>query len=67
MFQKSSNVLRISSNTTSEIVLLPISWSHYLFLMRIENENERQFYEIEAEKQNWSEVQLKRQLFEIFE
>jgi len=35
--------------------------------MRIENENERQFYEIEAEKQNWSEVQLKRQLFEIFE
>jgi len=35
--------------------------------MRIENENERRFYEIEAEKQNWSEVQLKRQLFEIFE
>lgn len=38
-----------------------LSWSHYLVLMRIENSNERSFYEIEAFEQNWSEPQLKRQ------
>lgn len=29
-----------------------LSWSHYLKLMRIDNENERSFYEIEARKNN---------------
>lgn len=38
-----------------------LSWSHYLILMRIENPAERNFYEIEASQQNWSEPQLKRQ------
>jgi len=38
-----------------------LSWSHYLVLMRIENPEERKFYEIEALQQNWSEPQLKRQ------
>jgi predicted nuclease of restriction endonuclease-like (RecB) superfamily len=38
-----------------------LSWSHYLILMRIENVNERRFYEIEATQQNWSEKNLKRQ------
>lgn len=37
-----------------------LSWSHYLVLMRIENLSERNFYEIEASKSNWSEPQLKR-------
>ena len=31
-----------------------LSWSHYLKLMRIEEENERKFYEIESVKNNWS-------------
>ena len=38
-----------------------LSWSHYLTLMRIENLNERKFYEIEAVKNNWSVRELKRQ------
>jgi len=38
-----------------------LSWSHYLKLMRIENENERKFYEIEANKNNWSLRELQRQ------
>lgn len=38
-----------------------LSWSHYLVLMRIESEEERCFYEIEAQKQNWSVRQLQRQ------
>lgn len=38
-----------------------LSWSHYLFLMRIDNESERKFYEIESEQNNWSLRELKRQ------
>lgn len=38
-----------------------LSWSHYLVLMRIDNPDERRFYEIEALQQNWSEPQLTRQ------
>ena len=38
-----------------------LSWSHYVFLMRIEKEAERQFYEIEASNERWSLRELKRQ------
>lgn len=38
-----------------------LSWSHYLKLMRINNANERHFYEIEAVKNDWSLSELKRQ------
>jgi predicted nuclease of restriction endonuclease-like (RecB) superfamily len=38
-----------------------ISWSHYLVLMKIENQNERSFYEIESAANNWSLTNLKRQ------
>lgn len=39
-----------------------LSWSHYLTLMRINDENERRFYEVESIKNNWSLRELKRQL-----
>ena len=38
-----------------------LSWSHYLKLMRIDDRNERGFYEIEAFKNNWSLRELQRQ------
>lgn len=38
-----------------------LSWSHYLFLMRIDNPEERKFYEIESKKSNWSLRELRRQ------
>lgn len=38
-----------------------LSWSHYLKLMRIDDDNERKFYEIEAYKNNWSLRELQRQ------
>ena len=41
--------------------IFKLSWSHYQILMRIENESERNFYEIESERQQWSVEQLKRQ------
>jgi len=38
-----------------------LSWSHYLKLMRIDNTDERHFYEIEAIKNDWSLSELQRQ------
>lgn len=38
-----------------------LSWSHYLKLMRIDDEKERKFYEIESAKNNWSVRELDRQ------
>lgn len=38
-----------------------LSWSHYLKLMRINDEQERNFYEIESSKNNWSLRELQRQ------
>ncbi len=38
-----------------------LSWSHYMKLMRIDNEFERKFYEIESFKNNWSLRELNRQ------
>ncbi|MBL7754241.1 MAG: DUF1016 family protein [Chitinophagaceae bacterium] len=51
---------------TYRIAKSPISqsltWTHYLSLMRIENEEERAFYEIETIKNNWSVRELQRQI-----
>lgn len=38
-----------------------LSWSHYIFLTRISNEDERNFYEIESSSNSWSLRELKRQ------
>lgn len=50
--------------TKSDSVLLDIfqlSWSHYIFLMRIECVEERKFYEVEALQNGWSLRELQRQ------
>jgi predicted nuclease of restriction endonuclease-like (RecB) superfamily len=60
VFQKSSTLSRIFEGDTA-IRFLPISWSHYSFLMRIKNEAERQFYEIESFQNQWSVRELERQ------
>ena len=72
-YQKSSTLSRISENAISSTMLsesqkqqtasvrFKLSWSHYLKLMRIDDENERKFYEIEAFKNNWSVRELQRQ------
>ena len=53
------------SKTNSSTVLtnsyFTLSWSHYLKLMRIDNPEERRFYEIEAKENNWSLRELQRQ------
>lgn len=42
-------------------LIFKLTWSHYNFLIRIDDEKERRFYEIESEKYNWSVRELKRQ------
>ena len=39
-----------------------LPWTHYLILMRVDNPEARSFYEIEAQKQQWSKRQLQRQI-----
>ena len=39
-----------------------LGWSHYRTLMNVENQNERLFYEIEAENECWEVEHLKRQI-----
>ncbi|WP_228780251.1 DUF1016 N-terminal domain-containing protein [Aquiflexum lacus] len=74
-YKKSETLSRISSESNSETASrklkssLPLksfsafqlSWSHYLILMRIDQDEERQFYEIEASKNHWSVRELQRQ------
>ena len=52
------------TETPSRIFNTPdfqLSWSHYLKLIRIDNDAERRFYEIEAIENNWSLRELRRQ------
>ena len=41
--------------------LIVLSWTHYIQLIKIENDDERNFYEIEAARGNWSVRELQRQ------
>ncbi|HEY3373023.1 MAG TPA: DUF1016 N-terminal domain-containing protein [Prolixibacteraceae bacterium] len=41
--------------------IFPLSWSHYVILSRIDNQQERSFYEIESTQANWSVRELQRQ------
>ncbi len=50
-----------NSKVQTLISFFKLTWTHYVFLMRIDDENERSFYEIETEKNNWSVRELKRQ------
>lgn len=56
-------VYSISQKTSAELQSpqFQLSWSHYLKLMRMQNVQERQFYEIESFKNGWSLKELQRQ------
>lgn len=43
-----------------------LSWTHYRLLMRVENDNAREFYMQEAVKSQWSTRQLERQINSFF-
>ena len=63
----SENVSRKLAEVKNEIRVpnfesdFKLSWSHYLKLIRIEDQNERDFYEIEAIQNAWTLKELQRQ------
>jgi predicted nuclease of restriction endonuclease-like (RecB) superfamily len=59
----SQSLTGVSENKKAQslISFFKLTWTHYVFLMRIDDVNERRFYEIESEKYNWSVRELKRQ------
>lgn len=62
--KSSRNSIKEKSETVSRIsdsIDFQLSWSHYLFLVRVDNPDERKFYEIEAINNNWSLRELQRQ------
>ena len=58
---KSQKKQKLSAEQTKFVPEFSLSWNHYQILMRIENPDERQFYEIEAKRQNWGYKWLQRQ------
>lgn len=63
VYGNSETLSRISGNEFSETSSrnFDLSWSHYLKLIRIDDKNERKFYEIESSKNNWSVREFQRQ------
>lgn len=47
-------------------VCAKLTWSHYRFLLRVENEKARQWYIEEAVKEHWSSRQLDRQISTMY-
>lgn len=65
--EKSASLMRKSDDEKSASPMLKfeshftLSWTHYLLLLKIDNEDERDFYEIESANNNWSVRELERQ------
>lgn len=59
--EKSETLSRKSDVGTNFSNSFVLSWSHYVFLIHIDNPNERKFYETEAIRERWSLRELKRQ------
>jgi predicted nuclease of restriction endonuclease-like (RecB) superfamily len=53
----------LKSQTASGKFEVPfqLGWSHYILLIKIKNQDERDFYEIESLENNWSVRELQRQ------
>ena len=51
----------VEDNKTVKKIEFQLSWSHYLLLMRIQDTDERKFYEIESITNGWGVRELKRQ------
>jgi len=61
LLSKSNEDKTLSQQSPAVVAIFPLSWSHYLKLIRIDDEDERKFYALEAQKNNWSVRELKRQ------
>lgn len=59
--ENGSRKLQNIDNKPFEVPNFTLSWSQYLILCRIKNEEERRFYEIEATQNDWNLEELQRQ------
>ena len=61
---RNSKNMATNSETVSRNLLLKLDlgWSHYVTLLKIKDNDQRQFYEVEAGKDNWSVRELQRQI-----
>lgn len=58
--EKSASQMRLSQ-TIQDTFPFTLSWTHYIQLLKIDNKDERDFYEIEATQNHWSVRELQRQ------
>lgn len=70
-FTSQSDVLDKMNFAVTDTALLKgfspnLSWSHYRELMKIENKNERLFYEVESETEFWDVTFLKNQIHTFY-
>ena len=63
-----SAIARISQTLSAEFEMgpFPLSWSHYVRLLSVDNSTTRAFYEAEAIRGGWSVRQLDRQIATLF-
>ncbi len=61
-FGTDAPILYYIFNCADSACEIKLSWSHYLVLMRVNDINERNFYEIETLSNNWSLRELDRQI-----
>ncbi|WP_229883117.1 PDDEXK nuclease domain-containing protein [Pseudorhodoferax aquiterrae] len=54
-------IAQFQTGKSQASVPFSLSWTHYVFLLGINNPDERSFYEIEASQQGWSLKHLRRQ------
>lgn len=62
MSEKGSTALSLSASTPAALFPPMLAWSHYLILLRVQNDQARSFYEIEAAREGWSVRELERQI-----
>ena len=59
---QSSEALISSTDGDPTLPVFPLSWSHYVRLMSVQNDEARRFYETEALRGGWTTRQLHRQI-----
>lgn len=60
-YETLSRIFGVDKKPQSLTTEFKLTWTHYVFLISIDNDLERNFYEIESIKHNWSVRELKRQ------
>ena len=63
---ETAGIVQTLSGQLQQLPVFPLSWSHYVRLMTVQNGTARCFYETEALRGGWSVRQLDRQIASQF-